>query len=111
MGIETEMMLTATLQKDGLLEVHVGDVLKKYIPGSHVFADNTWKNMIDVFGVYQGTDGRYCFFITDSERGIPEYSDVFETEEEACEALIKKMARSERLFQQYNKNKRNHIKS
>lgn len=87
------------LQKEGLLDVHVGYDLKKYVPGSYVFADNTWSNMIDVFGIYQGIDGRYCFFITDSERGIPEYSEPFETEDEACEALIKKMARLERIFQ------------
>ena len=95
--------LSDHLQKEGLLDAHVGDDLKKYVPGSHVFINNMWRNMIDVFGIYQGIDGRYCFFITDSERGIPEYSDVFETEEEACEALVKKMARSERIFKRNNR--------
>ena len=57
-----------------------------------------WENMTDVFGIYQGPDGRYCFFITDSERGIPEYSAVFETEEGACEALVKKIKRSEKKY-------------
>lgn len=87
------------LQKEGLLDVHVGYDLKKYVPGIYVFANNMWRNMINVFGIYQGVDGKYCFFITDSERGIPEYSAVFATEDEACEALVKKMARSERIFQ------------
>lgn len=85
------------LQKEGLLDVPVGDSLKKYVPGSYVFINNMWSNMIDVFGIYQGIDRRYCFFITDSERGIPEYSNVFETEEEACEALVKKMVRLKRI--------------
>jgi len=53
--------LDAYLQREGLLDAHVGDDLKKYVPGSHVFINNMWKNMIDVFGIYQGSDGRYCF--------------------------------------------------
>lgn len=87
------------LLEKGLLDVHVGYELKKYVPGSHVFINNEWENIVDAFGIYQGPDGKYCFFITDSERGIPEYSVVFETEEEACEALVKKITRSERIFQ------------
>ena len=95
--------LDAYLQREGLLDAHVGYAIKKYVPATHVFINNMWENMIDVFGIYQGSDGRYCFFITDSERGIPEYSVVFETEEEACEALVKKIAISERIFQNNNR--------
>lgn len=65
--------------------------------------NNKWSNAIDVFGIYQEEDGRYCFFITDSERGISEYSVVFATENDACEALIKKISRAERIYQK-NKN-------
>lgn len=89
--------LSEYLQKEGLLYVHIGDALKKYVPGAKVFINNQWCNMIDVFGIYQGADGKYCFFITDSERGIPEYSDVFDREEEACKALIEKIIRAERI--------------
>lgn len=87
------------LQLKGLLNVHVGSSTKKYVIGTSVYANNAWENMVDVFGIYQGNDGRYCFFITDSERGIPEYSAVFATEDEACDALIKKMERAERIYQ------------
>ncbi|MCR5837053.1 MAG: hypothetical protein K6G88_11150 [Lachnospiraceae bacterium] len=75
------------LQIEGLLNVHVGSGIKKYVLGESVYSNNVWENMINVFGIYQGNDGRFCFFITDSERGIPEYSAVFATEEEACDAL------------------------
>ena len=71
------------LQAEGLLNVHVGSSVKQYVQGNNLYVNNSWENMIDVFGIYQGNDGRYCFFITDSERGIPEYSAVFSSEEEA----------------------------
>lgn len=87
------------LQRKGLLSVHVGPSVKKYVAGTSVYVNNAWENMIDVFGIYQGKDGRYCFFITDSERGIPEYSAVFATKNEACDALIRKMERAERTYQ------------
>ena len=90
--------LSLYLQKEGLLAVHFENNLKRYVPGSRVFKDYSWENMRDVFGVYQGHDGRYCVFITDSERGIPEYSVVVETEEEACDALIQKIERVERIY-------------
>ena len=85
------------LQRKGLLSVHVGSSTKKYAAGTSVYANNVWENMVDVFGICQGKDGRYCFFITDSDRGIPEYSAVFGTEDEACEALIKKMERAQNM--------------
>lgn len=85
------------LQRKGLLSVHVGPSIKKYAAGTSVYA-SVWENMVDVFGIYQGNDGRYCFFITDSERGIPEYSAVFATEDEACDALVRKMERAERIY-------------
>lgn len=91
--------LKAQLKNDGLLTAHVGINIKKFIVGENVFKNNKWNNAIDVFGIYQGKDGRYCFFITDSEKGIPEYSAVFATESEACDALIKKISRSERIYQ------------
>lgn len=91
--------LKAQLKNDGLLTAHVGMNIKKFIVGENVFKNNKWNNAIDVFGIYQGKDGRYCFFITDSEKGIPEYSAVFTTESEACDALIKKISRSERIYQ------------
>ena len=91
------------LQLKGLLSVHVGPSVKKYVAGTSVYANNVWENMVDVFGIYQGNDGRYCFFITDSERGIPEYSAVFATEDEACDALIEKMERTERIYQKTDK--------
>lgn len=86
------------LRLKGLLNVHMGPSVKKYVAWTSVYANNVWENMVDVFGIYQGNDGRYCFFITDSERGIPEYSAVFATEDEACDALIRKMECAERIY-------------
>lgn len=91
------------LQETGLLSVHIGTEVKTYASGRMVYRNGSWENMINVFGIYKGLDGRYCFFITDSERGIPEYSGVFEKEEQACEALLKKVERSERIYQKYDK--------
>ena len=91
--------LEEQLYTEGLLSAHVGENVKKFVLGEKVFSNNRWKNLIDVFGIYKGGDGRFCFFITDSERGVPEYTDVFLTEGEACEALLKKIARAERIYQ------------
>ena len=86
------------LNSEGLISVHVGNSVKQFVDGEKVFKNNAWENMVDVFGIYKGQDGRYCFFITDSERGIPEYSAVFAKEEEACEALSTKIVRAERIY-------------
>lgn len=91
------------LQTENLISAHVGENVKTYVSGEKIYVNGSWENMINVFGIYKGQDGRYCFFITDSERGIPEYSAVFENEEEACDALIKKIGRAERI---YKKNKK-----
>jgi hypothetical protein len=47
------------------------------------------KDIPDVFGIYKDkyTD-EYCFFITDSERGMRCYSQRTLSEDEACEYLI-----------------------
>ena len=82
-----------------MLKAHFGASVKMYVSGEKVFQNGSWKNLTDVFGIYKRNDGQYCFFITDSERGIPEYTAVFETEEEACDALLKKIERAERIFQ------------
>lgn len=95
--------LKEQLKKDGLLEAHVGMSKKQFVQGEMVFKNNKWENAVDVYGIYCGEDGRFCFFITDSERGIPEYSAVFATENDACEALIKKISRAEKIYQK-NKN-------
>ena len=86
------------LQEKGLLSVHMGTEMKTYASGEKVYRNGSWENMTNVFGIYKGPDGRYCFFITDAERGIPEYSGVFEKEEQACEALLRQIERSERIY-------------
>lgn len=94
----TIVELEKKLHFEDLNTAHVGESVKQFVKGEKVFVNNAWENMVDVFGVYSDQDGRYCFFITDSERGIPEYSAVFNTEEEACEALYTKIARAERIY-------------
>jgi hypothetical protein len=37
--------------------------------------------------------------ITDNERGIPNYGNIYDTENEACDALLKKISRSKRIYQ------------
>ena len=48
------------LQAKGLLTVCIGGSKKTYISGTKVF-NGLWKNMTDVFGIYKGNDGKYCF--------------------------------------------------
>lgn len=92
--------MEAKLAHEGLLEAHVGMNLKKYVNGELIYRDSQWDNCVDVFGICRGEDGSYCFFITESERGIPLYTDVYTTENEACDALIKKISRGEKIYQE-----------
>ena len=90
------------LEEDGMLKVHVDGVIKKYVSGDYVYKNGAWKNQVDVFGIYSDEDGTYGFFITDSERGIGKYGRDYETEEEACEALIERMYLEEDIYQDKN---------
>ena len=85
------------LEEENLLTVHVDSCVKAYVPGELVFQDGKWKNMMNVFGVYKGQNDKYCFFITDGEKGIPEYTAVFNSEDEVCNALLEKIRRIDRM--------------
>ena len=88
------------LRELNLLNVHVRGRIKEYIDGAKIYYDNEVHNCIDVFGIYKSSDGKYCFFITESERGgILDYLDICETEEEACDKLLDVMSRKERIYQ------------
>ena len=87
------------LEEDGMLEVHMDGVIKRYVEGDYVYKDGQWKNHIDVFGIFKNEDGEYSFFVTDSERGIGRYGSDYDTEEEACEELIDFMYTEERIYQ------------
>ena len=92
--------LEAQLAQEGLFMAHVGMSIKKYVRGDLVYKDSQWDNCVDVYGIFKGEDGRYCIFITDSERGIPQYRRVFSTESEACQALKRKISLEERIYQE-----------
>ena len=86
------------LEKDGMLEIHMDGVIKKYVSGDYVYKDGAWENHVDVFGIYIDEEGMYNFFVTDSERGIGRYGSDYEKEEEACDELIRRMYRNERIY-------------
>lgn len=86
------------LKNNGSLKIHVNNAEKTYVRGNDVYKNGKWHNLVDVFGVYQFDDGKYCYFITDSQRGIPELIDVFDSEEEACEELLKIIADKEYIY-------------
>ena len=90
------------LSEKELLSVNVSGSVKEYIYGEYFFDKSYFGNRIDRFGIYRRKDGNYCFFITDSERGVFDFSKVCKTEEEACEALITTMSRCGRLYKENN---------
>ncbi len=90
--------LVNALNKEKLVEAHVGTSIKTYVSEDAVIKNGSWKNLTDVYGIYKVNENKYCFFITDSERGIPEYSAVFDSEASACDALIEKISRCERIY-------------
>lgn len=87
------------LKKKGLLTAHYNGVLKEYVTGTVIFKDGKWKNLKDVFGIYKDKNGKYIFFITDSERGIITFRYKLDSEEVACNTLLEFIALSERVYQ------------
>lgn len=90
--------LEEILMKEGLLEVHKDGTVKRYVKGEVVYKNGEWHNRINVFGIYKSESGRYRVFINDSERGLADYSDVFDTEEEACEDLLETIRLEDRMY-------------
>ena len=91
--------LTDYLQRQDMVSVRIRNSVKRFVLGDAVYKNGKWNNATDVFGIYQGEDGQYCFFVSDSERGIPDYSVVCQSESEACDALIAKISRAKRIHQ------------
>lgn len=89
------------LYSENLIVIYDGDVEKKYVKGNYLRENGKWINTTNVFGIYNSDDSMYCVFFTDSERGIPNYTKMFDTEEEACIALYERVARLKRI---HNKN-------
>ena len=89
------------LSENRLLSVHVKKSVKKYMAGEKFWDNNVLGTRIDVYGIYKNPVGEYCFFITDSERGVFQYAKTCKTEE-ACEALITKITRCEYIYKMEN---------
>ena len=88
------------LQEDGMLKAHVSGVIKNYSVAEELSINGEFNNCINAYGIYKSKTGRFCFVVTESERGgIVEYSSVCDTEEEACEELIDFMYTEERIYQ------------
>jgi hypothetical protein len=88
------------LKEKGLLKAHVDGSIKRFVPGERVYKNEQWHNAIDVFGIYKSGD-KFCFFITDCERGIPDYITIHTTEDEACDALLHFISLCEKIWQRY----------
>ena len=85
--------LQAKLSNEALLVVYDRGAPKYYVDETKVFENGEWKNMVDVFGIYQWDSNNYVCFMTDSERGMPYYNDVYDTEGEACQELYEMAVR------------------
>jgi len=94
--------LEKKLKEDNMLKVHVDGVIKRYVSGDYVYKNGKWENKIDVFGIYKSESNEYGFFVTDSERGLAVYGRDYDTEEEACAALIERMYLEEEIYQEKN---------
>ena len=85
--------LQAKLGQEDLLVVYDRGSPKYYVDESKVFVNGEWENMVDVFGIYKWDSDNYVCFMTDSERGMPYYNDVYDTESEACQKLYEMAVR------------------
>ena len=78
--------LEKKLISENLKAVVVNRAMKYYIDGDKLIKNGDWTNATDVFGIYN-MKNIFVFFITDSERGLPNYSKKFSNESDACDAL------------------------
>ena len=85
--------LEKKLIEENLLCVYDRGEKKFYVDESKVFINKKWENMINVFGVYKWDEDNFVCFMTDGERGIPYYTNVFSTESEACRELYEMAVR------------------
>lgn len=81
------------LCEENLLKINDWGIEKKY----RSVITKEFTNYPDCFGIIDYQDGFYKFYITDSERGIPVYDEVFNNIEEACDALYLKISRLKRI--------------
>jgi hypothetical protein len=97
----TRQEFEAKINAEGLIVVYDEGIKKIYSDYHNVYNDRgEWvKNEINIYGCYEGkANSESAIFITDNERGIPNYIDTFNTVEEAYDALYKKIARLNRIY-------------
>lgn len=61
---------------------------KRYLGRIELPKDKSWENVVDAFGYYEGPNGKYTVFVTDSERGLVSHKIKCDSEEEAVEKLL-----------------------
>ena len=81
--------LEKKLRDENLLVFIGDDGHKVYVDGNKVFYDGIFHNESNIFGVYKETDTRYAAFVTDAERGFPNFRSFKKTEEDACNYLYR----------------------
>lgn len=89
----TLIELEEKLKQENLLKINDWGIEKKY----RSVITKEFTNYPDCFGIIDYQDGFYKFYITDSERGIPVYDEVYNSIEEACDALYLKISRLKRI--------------
>ena len=77
------------LREEGLLVFLGDDGYKEYVDGNDVFYEGAFHNETNIFGVYKESETRYAAFVTDAERGFPDFRSFKKTEEEACNYLYR----------------------
>lgn len=88
--------LEEKLKRENLLLINDWGIEKKY--RSLIIKEFT--NYPDCFGIIDYQDGFFKFYITDSERGIPIYDELYNSIEETCDALYFKISRLKRIEQE-----------
>lgn len=102
--------LKSFLEKEGLLPMNYYGCPKYYVSRADICNIGRTNNLPDVFGVYRVAESEACvFFITDSERGMRCHNEVFSTEEEACEHIIKRAQTSKVTFLNENNTFANNV--
>ena len=83
----TKQEFEARIRAEGLIEVCDRGSKKIYIDSEKVVKNGKWiSNETNAFGCYKGANS-YIIFMTDDERGIAYWSESYEKESDAYDAL------------------------
>ena len=97
----TKIEFETKIKQEKLVQIHDGDNVKTYIEGEKIYnKEGDWvNNEVDVYGCFYNANTKEAVvFITDSEKGMPNYMEVFDKIEDAYDDLFNMIKLMEDIY-------------